>query len=419
MRRTVLSAAVLALALTSCGGPEGDERTEPGTPTTAASAPTASTTPSATPTTSPTPSPTPTAPAGPEWRRAIPFWARAIATDAEGAIYVTGSVEYGRAEPWGRPQAMTLERSDPDGRQVWIRRWKSRDEWYLNATGFDVAVSPDADVVYVAGEIMDASGENRAIAVWAYSPEGRLLWFRQSTGSAFGPAAAASDAGVVVGGYGWLGAYDRDGTELWARDFEEPAGDHCDTVAGLAIAGGGDIYAVGLLDLTPSCNDTEGLVLEDADILIQKRSASGDLRWSRVFTDPETDVDRALAVDVTKHGVFVTGENDGRAWLARLSPTGRIRWTDRWGNVDRRAFGLDLAVSPWGALYVIASGPPYDDPATLTLRRYTTAGKLEWSWRRRLPGEAEAVALATAAGDALYVMASDVPERCLMWRLPA
>ncbi|HEU4356197.1 MAG TPA: hypothetical protein VFT27_11470, partial [Actinomycetota bacterium] len=136
MRKTLVLVTFCALALASCGGdPQDGERRTPSAPTTA---PAAAFSPGQSGSPAPIASPSPIAPTGPEWRRAIPFWARAIATDAEGAVYVTGSVEYGRAQPWGRSWAMVLERSDADGHLLWTRRWKSRDEWYMNAIGFDV-----------------------------------------------------------------------------------------------------------------------------------------------------------------------------------------------------------------------------------------------------------------------------------------
>jgi hypothetical protein len=62
---------------------------------------------------------------------------------------------------------MVLERTDANGERVWIRDWTSSDESYVNATGTDVAVSPDGTLVYVAGEVFDEAGENGALPLVA------------------------------------------------------------------------------------------------------------------------------------------------------------------------------------------------------------------------------------------------------------
>ncbi len=404
--RTIRSVVVVTAVLvaTSCDG-----ETQPP----ATTSPSAAASPSVTPSLGPAGSPSPTVPSAPVWHRSLGFSLSAMASDDGGNVYTTGSDPFGPAEDWGRSVAMVLQRSDPDGRQVWSRTWRSPDELFSDAVGSDVTVSPEGDMVYVTGEVSIPPGENRHVRLWAYSSDGDLLWSTEASESAFASSAAASSTGVVVGGYGWLGAWDRDGTPLWVQPFEEPVGEHCDDVADLVIDEEADIYAVGYLDTTPTCAQVEGLELADADIVVQRRSPAGDLVWSRVLTDPGQSVDRAVAVDVAGRGVFVTGEGDNRAWLARLSPDGQIVWEHRWGKAELEIRAVDVSASPWGAVYVLADRrcPPPGDCGRLYLRRYTPEGELEWEWSQRLHGYVSASGVATALDTGLYVAAGGLDVR--------
>lgn len=383
-------------------------------------APSASTGPAASPSPSPSPNPAGSAgasdPLGALWHRTLDFSATAMATDGEGNAYVTGFAPYGRANEWGRSVAMVLEKTDPDGRQAWIRRWRSRHELYTDAAGFGVAVSPDGGTVYVTGERMIPPWEERRVRIWAYSPDGRLLWSRQTDRFAVWASAAASSAGVVVGGYGWVAAWGPDGDPLWLRTFEEPDGRHCDSVADVAIGRDGEVYAVGHLDLTPTCGEMEGGALEDADIVIQRRSASGDLVWSRILTDTETDNDWAFAVTADGARIFVAGVQDGRAWLARLSSEGDIVWERRWGRFPSMR-PVDLSVAH-GAVHVLVHRySPDSARGTLILRPYGTNGRFIAERRARLGKHAWPTGVAPGPDGALYVIARASGDSGDLWLL--
>lgn len=392
----MLLAAALAAAAgcTEASGPSPSAGAEPPSPTSSASGTTGPATPSPTSATSPTPSPS-----ADTWTRQLDLSPEAVATDGDGDVYVTGFAPYGRTLDTGRRVAMVLEKVDPTGAPIWTRRWKSRDEMFTDAAGFDVAVSPGGDIVYVSGETLIPPWEARQVRLWAYSSGGELLWTRQTDLFAFGATIGATSSGAVAGGFGWLGGWSETGDPLWTASFEEPTGEHCDEVADIAIGGDDDVFAVGFLDTTPTCGSVEGGDFQDADVVIQRRSVSGDLVWSQILADPEVENDWARAIDVVGDEPYVAGNVDGRAWLARLTPDGELAWSRRWGAPDMAGWLAGISAAPWDAIYTLASRGP------LIVRRYTPDGDLVWD-RRVRPG-LEASGLATGPDGAVYVIAGD------------
>jgi hypothetical protein len=327
-----------------------------------------------------------------------------VATDGEGNVYLTGLVPYGPATETGQPVAMVLEKSDPSGDRLWTARWESPSRRFPDAAGRGVAVTPDGSVVYVAGAVMLPPWEAEQPRLWAYTADGQLLW---SIRTRMSLDVAASAAGALVGGTGWLGAYGPDGDRLWAEPFEEPDGAHCDVVRDVAIGDDGDVVAVGFLDTTPTCGSIEGGAYEDADVVIQRRTSSGALVWSRILTDPGvTDNDWPAAADVAGRRIFVVGEADGSPWLARVSPRGEIVWERSWGGT---AMPVGVSVANWGGVYVADQG---------ALRRYTPGGDLVWERRLRRVADEAASGVATAPGGIVYVTADVFAESGDLWRVP-
>jgi hypothetical protein len=393
----LLAEALVAVALVvpACSG-TGDRAAPSGpSPSIPADAPTSpAISPTPTASASATGSPTPEIPA--TWHRSFDFSIQAIAADDEGNAYLTGLAPFGPAQDWGQSMEMVLAKIDPAGEQVWVQRWQSASRRYPDAAGLDVSVSVDGSRVYVAGEIMLPPWEATRPRLWAYSSAGELLWSTPTFPYGATSAAAAGSTGVVVGGWGWVGAWSSQGDRLWTAPFGEPSGEHCDSVSDVAIGTEGEIYVVGFLDTTPTCASVEGGMYEDADVVIQRRDPSGGLVWSMVLTDPGvTDNDWAYAVDTAGGQVLVAGETDEHAWLARVSSDGEAVRQTSWAGTGTKADALDVA--PWKAVYVTS--------LPVGLRRLTPEGDLTWQRRLRLEAERWVCGVATAPDRVLYVAA--------------
>lgn len=343
----------------------------------------------------------------PVWHGTPAFSIRAAAVDDDGHVYVTGFAR----SPW----VVVLAKYDEDGMRRWVRIWRSHARFYEQAIAHDVAVSPDGRDVFVVGATVNDVGEARQPRVWAYSATGSLRWTRRSADAPHGEwvAAAPTTAGVVVAGaFGDLVRYDRHGVERWHRSFLRVRGDVCQDVTDVEI-GGGAMFLVGYLDRTPTCNDSEGgPILNDADVVLQRRALTGRIAWSTVRTDAARANDVATSVDVAGRRVFVAGEADARGWLQRLTRHGRVVWTRAWTS-ERP---IELSISPWKVVYVL--NDHQDGGAWLVLREFSMVGGLAERRRVGLAPDEVGSALATGTGRTLIVAASVFAGSSDLWRMP-
>jgi hypothetical protein len=343
-----------------------------------------------------------------EWHRSPAFAVEAVATDGVGNLFVAGFDARGDPAVW----VMVLAKYGPNGQRRWITTWRSRAEFYPQARASDVAISRDGRDVFVVGAAVSDSGEALQPRVWAYSRDGTLRWTHRSKRA---PHGEWSSITVVPRGFVSAGANDlvrwrRDGVERWHRSFLGVAGDVCEVVKGVA-ANEGALYAVGFLDRTPTCNDSEGtLILEDADVVIQKRSLAGAVVSSKIYKDAGRSNDVAVSVAVVQRRVFVAGESDDSGWLRRLTPRSRVRWTRRW-SLERPT---QISASPWGSVYALNDR---GDGAALALRRLSYTGEL-LGHRRTALGRETGSGVATGPGETVAVTARVFSGRGELWRMP-
>jgi hypothetical protein len=345
----------------------------------------------------------------------------AVATDPEGNAYVTGYRVYGDSGTPDGGSSMTLRKYAPGGDLLWRRAWGHPSGFHRFVIGFDVAVAPEGRAVYVAGARFNDSSEDAVPMLWAYSSRGRLRWAHAAWGgrwSAMARAVVARPGGVVVGGFtfgecgptnGMISAWTVSGDRSWQDRFEPAARDAFgDALHDLAVGPGGGIYAVGSKDLGISSCGPEPT--PDVDVMVQRRLPDGRIGWTRVWRDGDAvDDDQALAVTVRGDVIVVGGHRDGypgRAWLARITPTGAVRWSRTFGpEPPSGARVTSLDVAPWGAVYAVGKAK-----GAMFLRRYAPTGDV-WS-ERRLDG-LTASDVATGRRNAVYVTGGPT-----LWRMP-
>lgn len=166
------------------------------------------------------------------------------------------------------------------------------------------------------------------------------------------PATGRADG--VSGPDGWCATVGADGALGEAQVVGSELADAFHGVAVHSPGGAGSragasaepsAFAVGSAEgLFPGAKDPTGGYLGDGDALVTRLDPSGAVRWARQFGT--TSVDRAEAVTTSDDGdAIVAGSTEGRtdgdvggsigrrdAWVARMDPTGDLRWLTQFGS---------------------------------------------------------------------------------------
>ncbi len=266
--------------------------------------------------------------------------ARAIAVDAWGNVYVTGSS--------GGDYATV--KYDADGNELWVATYDGP------AGGEDGAVAvavDDSGHVYVTG-----SSQND-YATLKYDSDGNQLWVARYDGRAEedegARAMAVDDSGnVYVTGksqdkYATV-KYDSDGNELWVGGCYGPACGDGGAVA-IALDGWGNVYATG---------QTYSSRTYAYGYATVKYDSRGRQIWVARYDEGESGQGVAIVAD-SSGNVYVTGEVWGEyrnydtvdCFTVSYDGDGNELWSAYYdGPAGREDRGVAIAVDAWGNVYV-------------------------------------------------------------------
>ncbi|MGH7646370.1 MAG: SBBP repeat-containing protein, partial [Gemmatimonadales bacterium] len=267
-----------------------------------------------------------------------------LAADGTNGVYAGGVLV---AQPPGTDAV--LVKLDAAGNVVWTRVFGDAAG---SATGASVARDVTGDVYLGAG-----SGGDCYIA--KYDAAGALIWSRRIDGGAEddgGFVAVDGLGGVYVGGStsgsldgnpnpdgrdAFLIRYDRDGNQVWSRQFGSTGGPYPDgTVSGIAADSSGSAYIVGTTWGSIGGATPTGL----HDVFVAKYSGAGDQLWLRLLGTANTDFGGGVTVDPSG-SVYVTGGNYGGfggrppdgsvdAFVAKFDSAGTPLWARQVGTGD-------------------------------------------------------------------------------------
>lgn len=252
-----------------------------------------------------------------------------LARDDSGNVLVTGT-------SWnGSSFDIVTVKYDPDGNELWNRAYNGA------GNGFD-----EARALFV-----DATGK---VAVTGYT---------EGTGSNYNII-------TVV--------YDASGTQLWATTYNGTANGF-DEGYDVMIDASGNVYVTGGTISTTSNNNYVTI----------KYNASGVQQWATVYSNNNSNVECAYAMDMDASGnVYVTGTSFGPTAnncdiaTIKYNNNGVQQWVRRY-NGPGSAFdaGQDISVAANGDVFVcgyargLVGNTNYD---AVTLK-YNNAGTLQWT----------------------------------------
>jgi uncharacterized delta-60 repeat protein len=279
---------------------------------------------------------------------------RAIALDARGHVYVTGSTV---TAPFN-PNFITIQYS-PLGAQLWMRQYDAAGQVDEAA---DIAVDSDGRV-YVAGT-STASNLTADFATLKYDTNGTLFWSAGYSASIDSDESAAKlrldpSGNVYVGGttrrngaptdYAVV-KYSPGGDRLWDFRFDGPAHSY-DYFSDLLVDGDGNVYVNGTSEASGG----------GSDHITVKLSPNGERIWLSTYSVPYSlgDVPGAMTFDslgnICVAATINTGESIDTATLC-YDTNGCRRWTAVYaGSPNHSEFAMAIGADQFGHIFVAGS----------------------------------------------------------------
>ncbi|MFD3003575.1 SBBP repeat-containing protein, partial [Pontibacter toksunensis] len=338
------------------------------------------------------------------WAVLYPKSSRAIdiAIDNNGNIYVTGTssgTEYGTGYTTIRYDAAT-------GEEIWAQYYPGPEGGSGNASATAIAVD-DANGVYVTGAIDDIFG--RDIATVRYdAATGEETWNKVHSGGPGDDYATAiavdNTGGIYVTGssaerrstpdYLTVRYNAATGEEAWVRLYNSPA-TGADRATAIAVDNAGGVYVTGYSEDEQAYEDYA---------TVRYAAATGEETWvSRYGVTGANERASAIAVDASG-GVYVTGfsarglrGSQNIATVRYEATTGEETWTQQYGNSIESDEATAIAVDNAGGVYVTGysfNDGPNSNQDYATLRYNAATG--EETWVTRYNGPANSADRATA-----------------------
>ena len=313
-------------------------------------------------------------------RRSLDY-GEAIAVDADGNVYVAGS----STDRQGYSDYVTIK-YDRNGKSLWIKRFIgdiSGDE-YAESYARDIALDASGNV-YVTGESA-RSGGPYVYATIKYNANGDELWvnrYKAPNGNdSYAKAIALDSAGnAYVHGESEVSAIkadlvtikiDPNGKQLWANRFVGPAAyiyNHCSSC--LAVDGAGNVAIVGTI--SPDYSWVK------SDYVTVKYDTNGRRLWARRYNGPANKADNPTGLAMDGEGnVYVTGQSEKPDWnceyaTIKYNANGRLVWVKRYLGQDNagHAYAKGIAVDSAGGVYVTGNSlhpNSYDDLDFTTIK---------------------------------------------------
>lgn len=309
-----------------------------------------------------------------------------ITVGADGAVYVTGSMNQGE-------NRFGTIKYNTSGEIQWVRTYRSGTE-YTNA--HNVVLGED-DVIYVGGERNGESSADGFVLV-AYSSAGDTLWVRETSDLIQMSArhlALDGTGNVLIGGIASRLIDPEDFTMIrtvLAHRFS-PNGEALDTLAHDAPA----VDTVGYMELAGMESHAGGLTMTISSFYTSQGAKSTTVRyatgaegpdWLREIHDPRGTRARLLDGFTDRNGnSFTTSDyltfNEGptiRRTLVKHDANGNIAWQEHFDTGILAVAAHDGSIH----VYCVPESSANGEPVTLRVKKLDTNGQLLWESEKEL-----------------------------------
>ena len=336
--------------------------------------------------------------------------AEAMALDISGNVYIAGS-----SVVWGSDgsREYATVKYDNNGNELWVARYDGPVNGDDDASAIAVDASGNVYVTgtsYGGGTPQQEEGDCDYATV-KYDSNGNELWVKRYDGPNgsyhYPPAIALDGSGnVYVAGYATVTGgyregdrdyatikYSSDGTELWVRLYGESVGSR-DMATAIAVDGSGDVYVTGS---------------SAGDCVTIKYGSNGNRQWVARYDGPAGQGDGGNAIVVDGSGsIYITGhsvgiDTRGDYLTIKYNSYGKQLWVGRYdGPTSMSDSGQAIAVDDLGNVHVTGQSHGNDNDEDNWYREYATVkydsdGNELWVARyvfpRLLTDGAEAIAI--------------------------
>lgn len=296
-----------------------------------------------------------------------------LAVDSEGNVLVCGYYYQGSNSDF-----LTIK-YDRFGKMKWSRAFGSADS---QESANALAIDADGNI-YVTGTGKGV-GDNDIYTV-KYNKDGVEKWVRTFAGpgaSYDNPVAISTTAKgkVVISGVGLVGSdtniltaqYSASGAFEWSAFYSSP-GDHSESVNAMAVDPDGNIFLAGRL------------VGDGNDFGVIKYDRLGNEKWVRKVKGALSEgSDDARAISVDSDGDIVAfGSLQGSNGLSdfftlKLNQLGQKEWQAKGGVVDSDEIGTSMRVDAFNSVIVTGQRSVSGGSDILTIK-YDSAGDKQWT----------------------------------------
>jgi len=321
----------------------------------------------------------------------------AITVDVSGNVYVTGRTWINTSN---NNDIVTIKYNSA-GDSVWVKKYNGTKSNHDEALAIAVDASGN---VYVTGSSAGTVGPNGIfddLIVIKYNSAGTELWnFRYngpSGGLDRGNSIAVDAAGnIFVCGLSWGGSgtggtnfdevlikLNSSGVFQWVNRSTTVS---YDELTMLVLDAAGNVYATGF----------ETSTTQSENYVTLKYNTAGVLQWRSYYNGPDNDIDEAIAIALDRTGnVYVTGKSDGGSSTVydiatvKYSTTGLQVWASRFnGSSSSNDEGESICTDTSGNIYVTGYSTTPTTADDFETIKYNTSGVQQWEIKYTNSGSA-------------------------------